>query len=295
MSTHTRAIPRGLARSMSGIEWCDFSSNAWIGCTAIPAKPGAKSGCEICYAATFAGQRLGVVWGAGEERRPVASFVQRMRRLDRVAGATGLPFSVFFNSMGDWLDAEVAAAQRTALIDLVEACPNLTWLPLTHRPHLARRLLPESWRSAPPANVWSGVTVEHPAHASRWNQHAEFWQHTGRGWVSAEPLAASLKGVRFDGAACIIVGGASNTDDPAWAFQTKWVEECLDQYGDRVFFKQYGVFRDGVLIGDKRRAGRDLAGVVHDRTPWPRHRAILRAAQGLDASASGEDTVDADL
>jgi protein gp37 len=271
-------IPRSVARQMTGIEWTDFTGNAWTGCTRIEANSGARSGCEICYAATFGENRLGVEWGAGAARKQFASFDTRMRRLDRLAKSTGLPFSVFSLSLGDWLDPEVDATWRGAMLDTVEACPNLTWLLLTHRPHLARKLLPVAWRTAPPPNVWPGVTVDHPLHGRRWTQHAEFWGHTGRAWVSAEPLAASLAPLDLSDAAVTIYGGASNTNDPTWEFRPEWVSEAVNRYGEsRVFFKQFGDFRDGKRIG-KKAAGRDLAGRLYDNTPWPRHRQSLKEA-----------------
>ena len=282
------SIPRSIAAGMTGIEWTDFSANAWVGCTPILANTGARSGCAICYAAGFAETRLRLEWGG--ERRAFAGFEARMRRLDRLAAATGLPFAVFSLSLGDWLDAEVAPELRARLLDTVEACRNLTWLLLTHRPHLATKLLPANWRTAPPANVWPGVTIDHPLHGYRWRHHEAFWGHTGRAWVSAEPLAASLAGVDLSGAATTIYGGASGTSDPSWAFNPAWVQEAVDRYGqDRVFFKQFGDFRDGKRVG-KKAAGRDLAGRVYDRTPWPRHRDILRMAAYKNPACAADTT-----
>ncbi len=274
-----KVIPRWIAQQMTGIEWTDFSGNGWTVCTRMAASHGALSACEICYAATFAESRLGLEWGPSVPRHPFATFAERMRRIDRAALRLGLRFAIFCNSLSDWLDAEADPVMRGKLIDVVESCPNVNWLLLTHRPHLAKKLLPSSWRSAPPDNVWAGTTIEHPAHAFRWDQHAEYWGHTGRAWVSAEPLASSLAGIKFDGAAVIIMGGASNTRDPAWAFDSKWIEEGVEQWGeDRLFFKQHGVFRDGVYVGDKKKAGRDFAGRIYDNTPWPRHRDLLSQA-----------------
>lgn len=261
---------------MTGIEWTDFTGNAWIGCTRVLANSGGRSGCELCYAATFAETRLGMTWG--RDRREVSSFHARMRRLDRLAAATGMPFSVFSLSLGDYLDAEVDPAWRARLVDTVEACPHLTWLLLSHRPALAAKLLPAAWRTSPPRNIWPGVTIDHPLHGYRWSRHADFWAHTGRAWISAEPLAASLNSNVFGSMACMVLGGASGTTDPTWEFDPAWVQETVDRYGeDRVFFKQYGDFRDGKRVG-KKAAGRDMAGRIFDRTPWPRHREVLRSA-----------------
>lgn len=271
-------IPRSVARQMTGIQWTDFSANFWIGCTRVIARAGARSGCELCYAASFAA-RLGIVWNG--ERRPTATMHARMRRLDRLAAETGLSFSVFSLSLGDWLDDQVDPGLRAAMIETVEACPHLTWLLLTHRPHFATKLLPASWRASPPQNVWPGVTIDHPLHGYRWRHHLHFWGHTGRAWVSAEPLAASLASLDLGDAAVTIYGGASNTGgDQSWEFDPEWVREAVDRYGeDRVFFKQFGDWRDGKRVG-KKAAGRDLAGRIYDNTPWPRHRELLeRLAQ----------------
>ena len=272
-------IPRSIAKTMTGIEWTDFTGNPWVGCTRILANSGGRSGCDICYAATFAGNRLGLPWGPGTPRHLFTSFQARMRRLDRLALQTGMPFSVFSLSLGDWLDPEVDPQWRADLMDTVEACPNLTWLLLTHRPHLAPKLALR-WLGNLPANVWPGVTVDHPAHGYRWLQLANAWGHTGRAWVSAEPLAASLASIDLSDAAVTIYGGASGTSDPTWEFRPEWVAEAVDRYGEsRVFFKQFGDFRDGKRIG-KKAAGRDLAGRIYDNTPWPRHREALKVVAG---------------
>jgi len=208
-----------------------------------------------------------------------------MRQLAKIAHATGHSFSVFSLSLGDWLDPEVDPSYRAAMLDTVEACPNLTWLLLTHRPHLARKLLPRAWINGLPVNVWPGVTVDHPLHGYRWEQLRSVWGGTGRAWVSAEPLAASLASVDLSDAAVTIYGGASNTNDPSWEFDPAWVQEAVDRYGgNRVFFKQFGDFRDGRKIG-KNAAGRDIQGRIYDHTPWPRHREMLTniAAMGLSA------------
>lgn len=278
-------ISRSLAKSLSGIQWCDFSAGgAWAGCTPISARPGALSGCSICYAEGFCSTRMGMKWGKDEPRRRLNGFAARMKRIDRAAAASGNAYSVFAGSLSDWLDGEVDPAWRSDLIDVVESCPSLTWLFLTHRPGSAKSLLPASWRTSPPANLWAGTTVDHPAHADRWTVHHEFWGHTGRDWISAEPLAGSLSGLALQEAACIVIGGASNTKDPAWALDPKWVDEAVAEFGeDRIFFKQYGVFVDGKYVGDKAAGGRAVGGKVFDRTPWPRHRAELEARAGETA------------
>lgn len=221
-------------------------------------------------------------WGPRAPRRRFNGFGPRLRRLNRLAASTGLPFAVFSLSLGDWLDPEVDPAWRAELVDLVEECDQLNFLLLTHRPHLARKLLPESWGMAPPAHIWPGVTVDHPLHSFRWHQHLNFWGHTQRAWISAEPLTASLASLDLSAAAVTIYGGASGTTDPSWAFNPTWIDEHLDRYGpDRLFFKQWGDFGlDGQRLG-KKEAGREFAGGrTFDYTPWPLHRELLTAAAG---------------
>src|SRR6478736_6486860 len=121
----SKAIPRSIARQMTGIEWTDFTGNQWAGCTRVPANTGGRSGCDICYAATFSENRLGMAWGADAPRRHFANFQSRMRRLDKLAAATGMPFSVFSLSLGDWLDPEVDPSWRANMIATVEGCPHL--------------------------------------------------------------------------------------------------------------------------------------------------------------------------
>lgn len=286
-----RLIPRSIARLMTGISWTSFTTNAWGGCTPIPASSGGRSGCTLCYARPFL-ERKGVArWGAGEPRTPFAGWEARARRLDRLARETGLRFSVFAFSLADWLDPEVPAAWRSAFCAVVEDCVHLDWLLLTHRPHLAGKLAPAAWTAGRlPSHVWPGVTIECAAHGFRLQQLAAVWGATGRLWVSAEPLAGSLAGADLSIARCIIVGGASNTTDPAWALNPTDVAAVLDAYPERVHFKQWGVFGpDGTLHGRKEQAGRAWRGLQYDWTPWARHRDLLAAVAAHRPAASQRD------
>lgn len=271
-------ISRTLARSMTGISWADFTANQWVGCTRIKAVKGAKSGCDICYAATFAENRMGVTWGAGEDRRLVKNFRDKLRHLNRVAEKTGLSFSVFSESLSDPFDSEVPQDFRSSYFDGLEETPHLTHVVLTHRPHNIVKFAPGHWMTELPANIWVGTTLDHYLHAFRWNKLQEVLGYSGRTWVSAEPLASSLMSLDLADAATIIVGGASNTKDPDWAFDVEWARELIGKYGDKVFFKQHGVFREGNYVGTKKAGGADVDGEYHLRTPWPLHRNILLKA-----------------
>jgi protein gp37 len=271
-------LSKSIAKRMTGIEWADFTINPWGGCTEIPANQGAKSGCSICYARSFMARIGGENhWGPQAPRHKFKTWVHNIEQLSKVAQSTGYPFSVFSLSLGDWLDPEVDPLWRAELIEVVERTPALNWLLLTHRPHLIQKLTPKAWQTALPPQVWPGVTVDHYLHGRRWDQLAEVWASTGRAWISAEPLSSSLLSLDMQHAASIIVGGASNTSDKSWALNPQWIEELVEKYGsEKVFFKQFGVFRDDRLM-DKKKAGRDLNGVIFDNTPWPRHRDMLKA------------------
>lgn len=281
-------IPASIARTATGIAWVDFSTNGWAGCTPIEANKGARSGCSICYAKTFSERKTdwNVRWGAGEQRHRFAGWSDRVQRLDKVAQRTGHHFSVFTLSLGDWLDPEVDASWLEHMLETIEGAPHLNWLLLTHRPHLARKLLPQAWIDKPPANVWFGVTLDHSAHARRWYALQETWGHTNRLWVSAEPLASSLASVDLSAARTLIAGGASNTKDPDWALDPLWIEELIERYSATLFFKQWGVFRNGKTYGDKKLAGRDFNGSTFDQTAWPLHRQLL-----IEASFRAEPAV----
>ncbi|PWC89802.1 hypothetical protein TSH100_03965 [Azospirillum sp. TSH100] len=280
-------IPRSIAKAMTGISWASFTANAWGGCTELAGTAGAKSGCAICYARTFLERKHLVRWGAGERRVRFASWRARVLRLDRMARETGLRFSVFAFSLADWLDPEVPPAWREEFCAIVEACTHLDWLLLTHRPHLARKLAPPAWVERLPDHVWPGVTVEHATHGFRLAHLADVWGDSGRLWVSAEPIGGSLAGVDLSIAACIILGGASNTTDPEWAPAPEHIGEVLEAYPDQVHFKQWGVFgADGAFHGRKERAGRAWNGAQYDWTPWPRHRELLKAAAQAERMAA---------
>ena len=275
MAHQFSTVSKSIAKQMTGIEWADFTGNGWMGCSRLKPVSGAKSGCDICYAEEFCTRRMGIAWGPGAKRQKSKTFRARFLHLNRVAQATGLNFTVFPDSLCDWLDPEVDPRWRNEKFDTMEECRALNWVPVTHRPHLLKKFVPSEWIDDLPSNIWPGVTVDHHLHGFRWQHLQEALPDQKRLWVSAEPLTSSLEPLDLSAACCIVVGGASNTKDPAWAFDTEWAKEAIARYGSKVFFKQYGVFRDGEYLGDKKAAGREIEGYVFDKTPWPRHRSLL--------------------
>jgi len=144
----------------SAIEWTHHTFNPWIGCTKV------GPGCDNCYAADLATVRLGVKWGAGEDRRhTAASTWKQPRAWNRKAEAAGTRYRVFCASLADVFDNEVPAEWRADLFQLIRETPHLDWLLVTKRIGNAAKmaLAAGGW----PGNVWLGITVVNQAEASR--------------------------------------------------------------------------------------------------------------------------------
>jgi protein gp37 len=134
----------------SRIEWTDHTVNFWFGCTKLTAA------CDFCYAEGWAKRSGMVEWGPGVPRRKSVSAVKMALKLDREAAAAGERRYVFCNSLSDFFDGEVDPAWRAEAWDTQRRTPNLDWLILTKRHHIAVNNLPER----PMPNVRIGFTVE---------------------------------------------------------------------------------------------------------------------------------------
>lgn len=134
----------------SSIQWTDHTFNGWIGCTKV------SPGCDNCYAETLMDKRFHhVEWGVGKPRRRTApANWHQPLKWNREAAELGTRFRVFSNSLSDVFDTEVPDAWRVDLFDLIERTPNLDWLVLTKRPHVAGL-----WGRFP-SNVRLGTTIE---------------------------------------------------------------------------------------------------------------------------------------
>ena len=153
-------ITLGMARD-SAIEWTAHTFNPWWGCTKV------SPACDHCYAETWARRTGFDVWGADAPRRHLSDdYWNQPLRWDRDAAQSGRRVRVFCASMADVFEWDRALdALRERLWTLIEGTPNLDWLLLTKRPHLARRLAP--WSTAWPLHVWLGTTVENQHFADR--------------------------------------------------------------------------------------------------------------------------------
>lgn len=122
----------------SAIEWTDHTFNPWWGCTKV------SPACDHCYAEVWAKRTGHSVWGPKAPRRQLTdNYWNEPLRWERAAESSGRRPRVFCASMADVFEWDRDLdPQRDRLWALVERTPNLDWLLLTKRPHLARRLTP---------------------------------------------------------------------------------------------------------------------------------------------------------
>ena len=145
----------------SAIEWTGHTFNPWWGCTKV------SPACDHCYAEVWAKRTGHSIWGADAPRRQLSNnYWNQPLRWDRAAALGGGRARVFCASMADVFESNRELdSLRARLWALVERTPNLDWLLLTKRPHLARRLAP--WTRSWPRNIWLGATVENQHFADR--------------------------------------------------------------------------------------------------------------------------------
>ena len=130
---------------------------------------------------------------------------------------------------------------RRRLWKLVECTPNLDWLLLTKRPHLARRLAP--WSNAWPVHVWLGTTVENQVFA---DQRIRFLPDVPCRYrfLSCEPLLGPVDLSKYlGGLHWIIAGGESG--GRARPTHPDWIRGLRDQCvtaGVAFHFKQWGAW-----------------------------------------------------
>ena len=141
-------IIRHMARD-SAIEWTGHTFNPWWGCTKV------SPACDHCYAEAWAKRTGFDVWGADAPRRRLGDdYWNQPLRWDQDAAQSGRRARVFCASMADVFEWDRALDNlRERLWTLIESTPNLDWLLLTKRPHLARRLKRFSNR---PCTTWGG-------------------------------------------------------------------------------------------------------------------------------------------
>jgi len=268
----------------SKIAWTDHTFNPWIGCTKV------SDGCKYCYAETLMDHRYQKVkWGPqGTRVRTSEAYWKKPLQWNKEkweecieCGWRG-PVSdthvdcpqcdceelkptrqrVFCASLADVFEERkdtFMGAWRVLLFELIEKTPNLDWLLLTKRPENIEIMIPQTWLTGFPDNVWLGISAESQ---KEFDGRIPILESIGRRYrptvifISAEPL---LSPIDMDGwldeedcgdedASCwsrpidwVIVGGESGTE--ARPMQIDWARALLNQckQSDVAFFmKQLG-------------------------------------------------------
>lgn len=177
----------------SKIEWTDHTFNPWVGCTKI------SSGCDHCYAESWAKRSGRVVWG-GERRRTSEAYWKQPLKWNAEAQRDGVRRRVFCASLADVFDNDVPDQWRADLFSMIRRTPHLDWLLLTKRVGNVWRLTQSAmWASGMhpgmhhtlPANVWLGITVVNQEEADRDIPKLLEVQASVR-FLSCEPLLGSL-------------------------------------------------------------------------------------------------------
>jgi len=203
----------------TNIEWCDHTFNPWMGCTKV------STGCDRCYAETFADKRFGLVEWGGPPRRTSAAKWREPWEWNRAAEREGVRRRVFCASLADVFDNQVPEDWRRDLFGLIDATPWLDWLILTKRPQNIARMMPAEWGIY--QNVWLGVSVENQTEAKRRIPILQKIPAVLR-FLSCEPLLGPINLRRLlDSIDWVIVGAESGKG--ARPMQQGWVRSIRDQ------------------------------------------------------------------
>jgi protein gp37 len=230
----------------SSIEWTEATWNPVTGCFKI------SPGCKHCYAERMA-HRLQAIGHAHYRNgfrltlhEDALSLPLRWRR----------PQAIFVNSMSDLYHQDVPLSFIEKVFAVMHQASWHRYQILTKR---AERLAELNDKLPWAANIWQGVTVEHPDYAQR----IDLLRGTGAHikFLSLEPLLAPMRGLNLRGIDWVIVGGESGPGARPTA--AEWVTDIRDQCrkaGVAFYFKQWG----GVF---KKRNGRELEGRTWDEMP----------------------------
>ena len=229
------------------------------------------------------------IWTRAKPRRFLSdAYWQQPRRWNDQAVRNGHRARVFCASMADVFEWKRGLRPwRERLWYLIQETPNLDWLLLTKRPHLAIRLTP--WGDDWPNNVWVGATVEDQRWADKRLPKLSSIPASIR-FLSCEPLLGNVDlepWLAQGDIQWVIAGGESGPrarpSDPTWFLNL--LEQCR-RHGVPFHFKQWGEWAPvtsqktlplSVHPGDgfsttlgrfgKKASGRDLAGQTWDGLP----------------------------
>ncbi len=236
--------------AQSSIEWTEMTWNPTTGCGKISA------GCKYCYAEVMTRRLLAM----GVEKYKDGFAVRTHENELTTPYKWKKPQIVFVNSMSDLFHPEVPLEFIKKVFAVMNHTPQHTYQVLTKR---ADRLFEVHQELLWTPNIWMGVSVED----SRVTHRIDFLRQTNAHtkFLSCEPLIGPLKNMNLENINWVIVGGESGRKArpiyESWVWDIKL--QCLEE-GVAFFFKQWG----GV---NKKKSGRELAGMTYDDMPEPIH------------------------
>lgn len=243
----------------TNIEWCDYSFNAWWGCTKV------SPACDHCYAETWAKRTgHGNLWGVDAERRLFAAdhwnqphrWQRDALKVSNLTRPGTARKRVFANSMSDVFDNHPGvAAERFRLWATIAETPALDWLVLTKRIGNAKTMLPADWGAGYP-NVWLGISVVNQDEADR--DVPKLLETPARiRFLSCEPLLSKVDLFAFEKGICPTCAGAGEVaaSGPTTTFpeDDDGVERCRDCEGQGKWVDNPGL--DWVICGGESGGG----------------------------------------
>ena len=262
------------------IEWAHKTFNGWVGCTKV------SPACDHCYAEVWAKYSGMVKWGPGEPRRMTSPANWRKPlKWQLEAEQTGQRFRVFANSLADVFDGEVSISYREKLFGLAPQTPNLDWLFLSKRLHIAQQYMASAvvarlFDQLPPPNIWIGATVENRKMAEL---RIPLLRETSaaKRFLSVEPLLEDLGVIDLTGIDWVICGGESGKG--ARPMHPDWARSLRDQCqaaGVPFFFKQWGEWVTELQSPE------DITLPGECRLPWAGDETgVFRVSEFLDQGA----------
>lgn len=235
----------------SSIEWTELTWNPTTGCDKV------SSGCKFCYAETMT-RRLKAM---GVKKYEAGFKVRTHPSALEIPYGWKKPALVFVNSMSDLFHPEVPTEFIQDVFKVMTECPHLTFQVLTKRSERLAELAPDlPWTP----NIWMGVSVEDEQVLHRVTDLKKV--PAAVRFLSCEPLIGSLAKLSVRGLDWIIAGGESGFRprplDPDWVIELR--NKC-HAANVPFFFKQWGG-------RNKKAAGRELEGDIHDEMPTPKKR-----------------------
>jgi protein gp37 len=250
----------------SKIEWTDATWNPIRGCTKI------SSGCEHCYAETFAERFRGVPGHPFEQGFDLRLVPEKLAEPLRWA----LPKMIFTNSMSDLFHEQVSDDYILEVAKVMQLANWHTYQVLTKRAGRMREMLNSLLsQAALEEHIWWGVSVEDRKFGLPRIEELRNTQATVK-FLSIEPLLEDLGEIDLTGISWVIVGGESGPH--ARPMKSEWVfsiKEKCEKSHIPFFFKQWG----GV---HKSQNGRELNNRTYDELPERTNKepASIKERQG---------------